>query len=112
MEVEQSTCHILQDGALQCEWNVWHILQEVVQAGLQSLHDQQRKLRPWEDAEPNELCDVRVVEAGHQLALLQVLANHLRHSLIFHIQESFMYSLASTDDLLVCDLWRDSVKPS
>ena len=71
------------------------------------LHDKQRKLSPWEEADPNELCDVWVVEAGHQLALLQVLANHLRHSLIFHIQESFMYSLSSTDDLLVCDLWRE-----
>ena len=107
MEVEQSTGHIFQDRALQCEWDIWHILQEVVQAGLQSLHDQQRKLSPWEEAEPKELCDVRVPEVGHQLALPQVLADHLRHTLIFHIQESFMYFLASTDGLLVYDLWRE-----
>ena len=107
MEVEQSTGHILQDRALQGEGDIWHVFQQVIQAALQSLHDQQRKLSPWEEAEPKELCDVGVAEAGHQLALLLVLLNHLRHTLIFHIQESFMYSLASTDDLLVCDLWRE-----
>ena len=64
MEVEQSTGHILQDGVLQRELDMWHILQEVVQAGLQSLHDQQRKLSPWEEAEPKEQCDVRVASTG------------------------------------------------
>ena len=65
VEVEQSTGHILQDRALEGERKIGHVLQEVIQAGLQSLHDQQRKLSPWEEAEPKELCDVRVVEAGH-----------------------------------------------
>ena len=41
------------------------MFQQVIQAGLQSLHDQQRKLNLWEEAEPKELCDVRVAEAGH-----------------------------------------------
>ena len=77
------------------------MFQQVIQAGLQSLHDQQRKLSPWEEAEPKELCDVRVVEAGHQLALLLVLLNHLRHTLIFNIQEKLMYSLASTDQTFI-----------
>ena len=40
------------------------MLQQVIQAGFQSLHDQQRKLSPWEEAEPKEQCDVRVAEAG------------------------------------------------
>ena len=101
VEVEQSTGHILQDRTLEGERKIGHVFYEVIQAGLQSLHDQQRKLSSWEEAEPKKLCDVWVVEAGHQLAFLLVLADHLRHSLIFDIQEKLVYSLASTDQASV-----------
>ena len=96
MEEEQSTGHILQYGAFDREWKVGRIFQEAIQAGLQSFHDQQWKLRPWEEAESKELCDIRVAEAGHQLALLQVLANHFWHTLIFSLKKNFMHPLAST----------------
>ena len=101
VKVEQSTSHIFQDIAFLGQGDVGNVFQEVIQAGLQSLHDQQRQLSPWEEAEPKELCDVRVPEAGHQLAFLLVLLNHLRHTLIFNIQEKLMYSLTSTDQTFV-----------
>ena len=72
VEVEQSTGHILQDRALRVSNGRYLCMcsRHIIQVGLQSLHDQQRKLSPWEEAEPKELCDVRVAEAGHQLALV------------------------------------------
>ena len=57
--------------------------------------------RGREEAEAKELCDARVMEARHQLALLQVLAYHHICPLILHIYESFMEPLSSTSNVLV-----------
>ena len=40
------------------------------------------ELSVWEVAEAEKLSDVRVAEAGHQLALLQIFAHHLTYPLI------------------------------
>ena len=51
--------------------------------------------------QPQELCDVRVAEAGHQPAFLKVLANYPIHTLIFHMYEGLMELLTSTQKMLV-----------
>ena len=60
-----------------------------------------RASQSWEEAQPYELCDVGVRKFRHQLALLQVLVDHLSHTLILHINESLMELLASTDKVFV-----------
>ena len=105
MEVEQSTGYILQDRPFEGEGEVRHVFQEVIKACCKKFHHQQRQLSPREEAEAKELSDVRVTEARHQLALLQVLAYHHIRPLILHIYESLVEPLSSTGDVLVGHLY-------
>ena len=47
------------------------------------------------------------MEAAHQLALLQVLVDYLSHTLIFHIYESLMEPLTSTNEVSVGHLEKE-----
>ena len=80
------------------------MFQEVIKAGFQSLHNQHRQLSGWEEAEAKELCNVGVVKASHQLALLQVLVHHLSHPFTREVNQSLMKLLTSTGKVFVGDL--------
>ena len=49
------------------------------------------------------------MEARHQLALLQVLADNLSHTRVFQIYESLMELLTSTDKVLVGHLEKNKM---
>ena len=104
MQVQQSACNVLQNGTLLVQRKIGCLLQEVIQVGVQTLHDQCRNLSSWEETEAKEQCDVGVTKVGHHFTLLQKLLRHLCYSFMLYAQEIFMNFLGSTDKLPVLHL--------
>ena len=76
VQVHQTPGHVLEDGQLGGEGDVGRALQKLVQAALQSLHHQNGQLRVRQEADAQELHDVRMAELGEEAALAVVPVHH------------------------------------